>query len=84
MVAVGNPKTIGELRALIASLPDEMPLHHRGSMGDHPPGLMLIIRKLAAAKSDPTYFAAIEDDPMWSKPAARKTFGEAVDTLCTF
>jgi hypothetical protein len=36
MKPVGNPKTIGELRKMIAQLPDDMPLHHRGSIGDHP------------------------------------------------
>jgi len=78
----GCPKTVGELRAFIAELPDDMPLHHRGNMGEHPPGLMLMIRHLASAKSDPTYFADIETDEIWSRPDRRKGFGKSVLSLC--
>ena len=83
MKPVGIPKTVGELRAFIAEMPDDMPLHHRGNVGEHPVGLMLVIRKLAAAKNEPDYFADIEDDPIWSKKDRRSGFGKAFDALCT-
>lgn len=83
MKPVGIPKTVGELRSLIADLPDDMPLHHRGNVGEHPPGLMLVIRKLAPHKHERSYFADIENDKLWSKPEERKGFGKAVDTLCS-
>lgn len=83
MKLVGVPRTVGELRALLAALPDNMPLHHHGNMGEYPPGLMLVIRNLAVAKSDPMYYADIENDPIWSKPDERPGFGKAIATLCT-
>jgi hypothetical protein len=80
---IGLPKTVGELRTLIAKLPDDMPLHHRGNVGDHPVGLMLVIRTLAPASNEPSYFADIETDVVWSKPERRDSFGEAVEALCS-
>ena len=82
MNKVGRPVTVGELRALIANLPDDMPLHQRGNMGDHPPGITFVIRDLAAHTCDTTYFADVETDPLWSKPAQREGFGKAVKSLC--
>lgn len=83
MKPVGVPKTVGELRSLIEKLPDAMPLHHRGTMGDHPVGWMLVIRTLAPALSEPAYFADIETDTVWSKPEQRASFGEAIEALCS-
>lgn len=74
-------KTVGELRARIANLPDNMPLHHRGDMGDFPPGKILTFRKLAEHKMEP-YFADIENDPVWSNRKYRDEFGEPVACLC--
>jgi hypothetical protein len=76
------PATVGELRALIASLPDDMPLHTRGSVGEFPPTMRLAIINLAAALNDPTYFAAIEVDPIWSQPKHKGTFAAKFRALC--
>lgn len=83
MKPVGRPTTVGELRALIAKLPDDMPLHHRGDMGDHPPGVSLVIRKLAFHKDEPGYFGDIENDAVWSKPEYRLGFSKPFPCLCT-
>jgi hypothetical protein len=77
-------RTVGELADLLDKLPRDMPLHRHGNMGDQPPGITFLLRLLAVAKEDPTYFADIEHDPLWSLPAQRRGFGKAIKSLCTF
>ena len=84
MKPVGHPHTVGELRKMLETLPDDMALHGSGSMGQHPPGVIFVIRRLAAAKSDPNYFADVEHDTVWSRPQYRDDFGQSRDTLCVF
>ena len=75
-------QTVGELKAFLASLPDDMPLHHRGDIGDQPRGLHLLVRTLAEARHEQGYFADIERDALWSKPQYRETFGQSFKALC--
>ena len=77
-------KTVGELRALLADLADDMPLHRRGDMGEHPQGVTLVLRYLAASKVDPNYFADLEHDTVWSKPEYHDQFETPIRALCTF
>lgn len=78
---IHQAKTVGELRALLADLPDDMPLHERGNCGEWTLGIGVAQTKLAAAKRDPGYFAAIESDPLWSQKQHRKAFGPAFTAL---
>jgi hypothetical protein len=78
-----NPKTVGELRAILAALPDDMPLHHQGSMGEHPAGLCLLVRQLAEANAEAGYFADVSADPVWSKPQHANSFAKPFPALCT-
>jgi hypothetical protein len=75
-------KTVGELRAALATLPDDMPIHHRGNRGDFPPGASMVLLTLAQANADPDYFAAIEIDSIWSRPRYKDEFGTHFQTLC--
>lgn len=79
-----NVTTVGELKAALADLPDDMPIHRRGDLGDRPAGMTLVLLGLAQAKQDASYFADIENDEVWSKPKHRKEFGSAFKALCSF
>lgn len=76
-------KTVGELRAALATLPDDMPIHHRGNMGEFPLSATMVLLTLADSLAEPGYFAAIEIDRIWSKPNRRKAFGPAFKALCS-
>lgn len=78
----GHPETVGELRKLLEGLPDDMPLHQRGNLGEFLRGIWLFRRKLAEAKGEAGYYADIEHDQVWSKPEKRGTFGKTFDALC--
>ncbi len=73
-------KTVGELRDAIAHLPNDMPIHHRGDMGDYPKGSDIILINLAQSKKESDYFAAIEIDPVWKN--YKDQFGDLFKALC--
>lgn len=83
--SLGTPRTLGELRALTAHLPDDTPLHQHAEMGEYPPGLPLTLRKLAPASytKNPAYVADVETDPLWSQPGYEQSFGPAFTALCS-
>lgn len=76
-------KTVGELRAALDKLPDDMPIHHRGNMGDFPPGATLALITLASSNAEPDYFAAIDIDTAWSKERYKDEFGTRFQALCS-
>lgn len=78
-----NPRTVGELKAILAALPDDMPLHHHGNAGEYPPGLLLTILRLAAHKEDPSYFGDMTPGSFWADPKYDGSFDTPRDALCT-
>lgn len=75
-------ETVGQLRTLLASLPDDLPLHHKGSVGDHPPGVTFVVLQLAVSNYDRTYYADIEHDRIWSRKELRTDFTAPFAALC--
>lgn len=77
------PQTVGELKAVLAGLPDDMPLHHHGNVGDHPRGLLLAVFRLAAHKEDAGYFADMTPGSHWADPKYEGSFDTPFDALST-
>lgn len=78
-----NPQTVGELKAVLANLPDDMPLHHHGNAGEYPRGLLLTVFRLAAHKADASYFADLTPGGFWADPKYEGAFETPFDALCT-
>ena len=68
-------KTVGDLAAVLATLPQDMPLYKRGSMGDWTQNVTIQVKPLAKHTSTEEDYTADLTDPVWRGQA--KTAGRA-------
>lgn len=63
----GEAQTVGELAAILAKLPADMPLYRRGNIGDWVQGVEIGTRKLALHSNHSEKYVADLTNPTWKK-----------------
>lgn len=64
-------KTVGDLAALLATLPQDMPLYKRGTMGDWVQNVTVRVKPLAKHTNTDENYTADLTDPVWRSDKAK-------------